>query len=367
MGSSNSKTFGDTPADEVAKTVSSFGEKYQQYEKAIKENRIDGIYLETLKNEEEFFQTLDNLKITSRLHRRKLSAAYRRRTSSTTYSSCRLSFGSTASTSSSSSSLASLAGSIMGEDDLSLDLSVVSSILEDAASEQEQANDKLRRQVKILRDENKQTSLSSCYQPPEGHATIVRTDIESSTNLWEADPKAMLKALHLHNDIMRQEITNSYGYEIGTEGDSFAVAFHQASDALIFALNIQERMNSAPWDNDILALPWANGPQRRGIRVRISVHTDTVETSKDPTTDRIKYSGPAMDIAKSLEGIAVGGQIVASHDTWMAAFPVAESQLGCPRVLSLGMHTIPPKGSGEAVTKRILEVAPASLSLIATL
>jgi len=44
----------------------------------------------------------------------------------------------------------------------------------------------------------------------------VRTDVESSTALWEANPHAMQDALDLHSKILR-ECSNRYnGYEIGT-------------------------------------------------------------------------------------------------------------------------------------------------------
>ena len=66
---------------------------------------------------------------------------------------------------------------------------------------------------------------------PEGDVTIVFTDVQGSTSLWEACPSDMKKALDIHDMILRQCYTDHHGYEITTEGDAFNLAFQHPVDA----------------------------------------------------------------------------------------------------------------------------------------
>jgi class 3 adenylate cyclase len=77
------------------------------------------------------------------------------------------------------------------------------------------------------------------FRAPTKKAALVFTDIEGSTNLWEANPCAMRRALDLHNQTIRKLIPEHAGYEYNTDGDAFAVAFHEASDAIAFSLAMQ--------------------------------------------------------------------------------------------------------------------------------
>ena len=71
---------------------------------------------------------------------------------------------------------------------------------------------------------------------PEGKVTIIYTDVQGSTSLWESCPTDMKKSQDIHDMIMRQCYTDHNGYEITTEGDAFNFAFQHPVDALAFAL-----------------------------------------------------------------------------------------------------------------------------------
>eukprot|EP00744_Colponema_vietnamica_P007671 GILI01011018.1.p1 GENE.GILI01011018.1~~GILI01011018.1.p1 ORF type:complete len:1036 (+),score=210.76 GILI01011018.1:314-3421(+) len=83
---------------------------------------------------------------------------------------------------------------------------------------------------------------------------IVFTDIQSSTALWSRAPAAMSDAIEYHHELMRKTLRRNNGYEVKTVGDSFMIAFHEADDAVRFALEAQERFNEADWNQEIDAI-----------------------------------------------------------------------------------------------------------------
>lgn len=61
------------------------------------------------------------------------------------------------------------------------------------------------------------------------------TDVEGSTRLWARDRVAMSANLGVHDRVLREAVESSGGYVFTTVGDSFAVAFGRASDAVAAA------------------------------------------------------------------------------------------------------------------------------------
>ncbi|GIM05451.1 hypothetical protein Vretimale_9880, partial [Volvox reticuliferus] len=98
-------------------------------------------------------------------------------------------------------------------------------------------------------------------QPPGAipATTLVMTDIQNSTLLWEVLSASVMDAcLATHHRIMRQAIECHSGYEVFTEGDAFAVAFHGPRDALGFALDVQTGLLEADWPQLLLEQPDAS-------------------------------------------------------------------------------------------------------------
>ncbi|KXZ52657.1 hypothetical protein GPECTOR_9g702 [Gonium pectorale] len=86
--------------------------------------------------------------------------------------------------------------------------------------------------------------------------TLLITDVQNSTVLWEQLPVAVMDAtLKLHHGTIRRVLEEHDGYESATEGDSFILAFPDATKALAFATDAQLELMLADWPPELLAHP----------------------------------------------------------------------------------------------------------------
>ena len=209
---------------------------------------------------------------------------------------------------------------------------------------------------------------------PNGDVTIVYTDIQGSTSFWETCPSAMKEAQDMHDMIIRQCYSDHKGYEIATEGDAFNVAFQHPVDALAFALQCQQKLFKADWPKGILDHPDGKDEPNlkfRGFRVRFGIHHGPTTSWIHETTGRTVYSGDAVKIAKAIEGMCHGGQILTSMETWQAVSGMAERYLGRPQILDCGEHLLfeskvpNPDNNGYTTTRyarRIMQLVPVDLA-----
>ena len=208
---------------------------------------------------------------------------------------------------------------------------------------------------------------------PEGEVTIIYTDVQGSTALWEADPLAMKKATDIHDTIIRKCYADHGGYEITTEGDAFNLAFQHPADAIGFALRAQLSLYKANWPEGILNNPHGCFKEKkkfRGFRVRMGMHHGPTTSSVHETTGRTHYQGEAVDFAKAIEKMTHGGQILTTVETWRAVSGMAEQFLGSPQVMDCGEHMLYDMKKEDAAlrkknrvfSKRIVQLVPNSLS-----
>ena len=113
---------------------------------------------------------------------------------------------------------------------------------------------------------------------PTGDVTIVFTDVEKSTELWQRFGFVMGDALKTHNQVIRECIVAHAGYEVKTVGDSFMVAFGSPRDAVEFAVAVQRRLLQAEWPPDLANHPSGAWEEKdgvtvfKGFRVRMGLH-----------------------------------------------------------------------------------------------
>lgn len=210
---------------------------------------------------------------------------------------------------------------------------------------------------------------------PSGEVTIIYTDVQGSTALWEADPMSMKKATDIHDSIIRRCYSDHGGYEISTEGDAFNLAFQHPADAIGFALKAQLALYRAKWPEGTLNHPDGCDNEKkkfRGFRVRFGMHHGPTTSTVHKTTGRTTYQGEAVEIAKAIEKMSHGGQILTTVETWRTVSGMAEQLLGSPQVMDCGEHLLwdPKKSdlakkkasSKKVLSKRIVQLVPNSLS-----
>jgi class 3 adenylate cyclase len=126
-------------------------------------------------------------------------------------------------------------------------------------------------------------------QLPSGTITLLFTDIQGSTRLWEAEPDQMAAALRRHDEILRAAIEGTGGYVFKTVGDAFCAAFATAPAAAEAVVAAQRELDAEAW------------PTSRPIRVRMGLHTGVCEERDGD------YFGPVVNRAARLEAVAHGG------------------------------------------------------------
>ncbi len=196
---------------------------------------------------------------------------------------------------------------------------------------------------------------------PTGTVTLVFTDIQGSTMLWERFKSSFKDLLDLHNQIVREVIQKHDGYEVKTEGDAFMVAFNHAKDAVNFCLNAQIALHEAPWPEELLKpedlkdiAGVSDDGLFRGLRVRMGIHTGEPRCERDPLSGRMDYFGTVVNRAARVGHVGHGGQVVISETT----FAQVQNQLENTVISDLG--AIPLKGLDRPETLR--QILPTKLS-----
>jgi predicted ATPase/class 3 adenylate cyclase/DNA-binding CsgD family transcriptional regulator len=146
-----------------------------------------------------------------------------------------------------------------------------------------------------------QHSNATGHSLPTGVVTFLLTDVEGSTQLWEAGEGAAAAAIARHYELLAAAVTLHGGVrpEEQGEGDSVVGAFARASDAVAAALDAQRALADEPWPTGI------------DLRVRMAIHTGEAQL-RDPRN----YFGTTIIRCARLRAIAHGGQTLISRATF---------------------------------------------------
>ena len=160
---------------------------------------------------------------------------------------------------------------------------------------------------------------------PTGTVTFLFTDIEGSTALVRQLGDRWAEVREEHRRLLREQFREHRGIELGTEGDSFFVAFSRATDAIAAAVGGQVALAAHQW------------PEGAPVKVRMGLHTGEVQYS-----DETGYSGLPVHEAARVANAAHGGQILVSkivHDLVGERLrdPVALRDLGAHRLKDISL------------------------------
>ncbi|KAG1667756.1 hypothetical protein FOA52_016195 [Chlamydomonas sp. UWO 241] len=149
---------------------------------------------------------------------------------------------------------------------------------------------------------------------PGPDTTLVVTDIQDSTNMWETLPgDVMDECLVTHNAIMRRCLSEYHGTESATEGDAFIMAFHTATEAVSFCLSVQEQLMAAEWPAELLAHASACEVFATPTR-QLRLEYGTEESTMKPSMDEMPY-----DKVTRVPGASLSINIPASYQKTTSA------------------------------------------------
>jgi predicted ATPase/class 3 adenylate cyclase len=134
-------------------------------------------------------------------------------------------------------------------------------------------------------------------EPPRGIVTFVFTDIEGSTRLFRRLGERYADLLTRHGMLLRRAWAGCGGYEAGTEGDSFFVAFGAAHQAIRACIDAQRFLAEESWPHD------------DALRVRMGMHTGLASPQDGG------YVALAVHKAARVMSAAHGGQILLTQET----------------------------------------------------
>ena len=162
-------------------------------------------------------------------------------------------------------------------------------------------------------------SVAFVVQVPTGTVTLLFTDIEGSTRMWEGYPVEMNAALLCHDTIVRRSIGDAGGFVFKTVGDAFCAVFSSATAALDAAVRAQLALSREAWPDPVV------------IRARMAIHMgECVERDGD-------YFGPTVNRVARLEAVGHGGQTLLSG---LTATCLKNSAPPTVRLRDLGEHRL---------------------------
>ncbi len=182
-------------------------------------------------------------------------------------------------------------------------------------------------------------------QIPSGTVTFLFTDIEGSTERWEAQPDAMAGALARHDAILRAAVESHAGHVFKTIGDAVCASFPTARGGLAAAIDAQRALAAEDWtafatDADGFA----------PLTVRMGLHTGAAaERGGD-------YFGPPLNRCARLQAAGNGGQLLLSRET-RRHVEDAGLPTGC-RLRDLGEHRLKDLRHSERSTQVVVDGLP---------
>jgi class 3 adenylate cyclase/predicted ATPase len=172
-------------------------------------------------------------------------------------------------------------------------------------------------------------------------ATLLFSEIDDATSLWERYPDGMSRAVREYHDLLAKTVEAHNGRTVTQLGDSVHAVFADAGSAVRCAIDTQVELLTRVWRGT------------GALRARMGLHTGLLQWG------RSEVFGPAVTLAARLEAAANGGQILLSEATAQQCGSHLEVD---ERLQNLGPRTLPGVYREvtiyEVVSERILSGQP---------
>ncbi len=173
--------------------------------------------------------------------------------------------------------------------------------------------------------------------------TFLFSDIEGSTRLVQELGERWPATLERHRELIRAAVSASGGEELGTEGDSFFVAFASASRAIAAVVAAQRSLAAETWPDGV------------ALRVRTGLHTGEADRSGGT------YTGIDVHRAARIMAAGHGGQVLLSAAT--QALVAASLDPGLT-LRDLGMHRLKDLPAPERIYQLVIDGLPSDFSAL---
>jgi predicted ATPase/class 3 adenylate cyclase len=144
--------------------------------------------------------------------------------------------------------------------------------------------------------------------------TFLSTEIEGGTAQWEEQPRAMIRAVARHDQLLTSAIEAAGGRVFHRTGHGVCAVFAQPARALDAALAAQLALLAEDWE------------PLEAIRARMAIHTGEAEQRDD------HFAGAAVDRVARIRNLARGGEVLVSSAAGLGAGRLA----GDVELVSLG-------------------------------
>jgi predicted ATPase/class 3 adenylate cyclase len=182
-----------------------------------------------------------------------------------------------------------------------------------------------------------QNATADARALPSGTVAFLFSDIEGSTQRWEAHRDAMSSAVERHDTILQQAIERNGGYVFKRMGDSFCAVFRTAPVAIAAAVDAQRELVKTDFSSV------------DGLKVRMALHVGHADERNGD------YFGPSVNRVARLLAIGYGGQVLVSG----AAADLAQGEMPSQTGLrDLGLHRLKDLAQPEQVYQLVAPDLP---------
>ena len=172
----------------------------------------------------------------------------------------------------------------------------------------------------------------------KGPVTLLFSDIEGSTGLWDSNEQAMREAHAQHHRILTDTFNDFEGIVVKDTGDGFMVVFDDPTRGVEAAAASQKALHEAEWPETIDAL-----------KVRMGMSTGVVEHRG------ADFYGQDANRASRLEALGSGGQVLLSESTRALVMSHLPDEI---KLRDLGMHLLRGMSREEKVYQLVISGVP---------